>query len=135
MIFFLLFFFIGTEITKFWQYSGILYEKRILSKKLILAFFFGLLCTKPKTKTKSLNTCPFSVLRRNTLKRIQTNQYEEIEQHCQKGIFWEFLIMLPLITLWYMQKTLCLGNERTLGETCIMSLFKFHKYQKAKTSL
>ncbi len=29
----------------------------------------------------------FSVLRRKTLKRMQTNQYQEREKHYQKGIF------------------------------------------------
>ncbi len=32
-----------------------------------------------------------------------------------------------------MQRTLFLGNERTLRETCIMSVFKFIKYEKAKS--
>ncbi len=35
------------------------------------------------------------------------------------------LIMLPMKTLKYMERTLCLGKERTLRETCIMSVFKF----------
>ncbi len=50
-----------------------------------------------------------------------------------KNMYFEcFLIMLPVKTLKYMQRTLCLGKERTLRETCIMSVFKFLKYQKAK---
>ncbi len=32
-----------------------------------------------------------------------------------------------------MQRTLFLGNKRTLRETCIMSVFKFIKYEKAKS--
>ncbi len=44
-----------------------------------------------------------------------------------------FLIMLPIKTLKYMQKTVFFGNERTLRETCIMTVFKFIKYEKAKS--
>ncbi len=33
----------------------------------------------------------------------------------------------------YMQRTLCLENERTLRKSCIISVSKFLKYQKAKT--
>ncbi len=55
------------------------------------------------------------------------------ETHDQKHVFCVFLIMLPVKTLENMQRTLCLGNERTLRETCIMSVCKFIKYQKAKT--
>ncbi len=36
---FFLLIFIGTEMPKFWKNSGQLYDKRKLSKKLILAFF------------------------------------------------------------------------------------------------
>ncbi len=32
-----------------------------------------------------------------------------------------------------MQKTVFLGNERTLRETYIMIVFKFTKYEKAKS--
>ncbi len=32
-----------------------------------------------------------------------------------------------------MQKTVFLGNEKTLPETCIMSVFKFIKYEKANS--
>ncbi len=47
-----------------------------------------------ESKTKLLNTCQFSVLRRKTLKRMQTNQYEEIGKHYKKGIFCVFLSLL-----------------------------------------
>ncbi len=43
------------------------------------------------------------------------------------------LMMLPIKTLKFMQSTLCLRKERTLREMCIISVFKFHKYQKPKT--
>ncbi len=64
---------------------------------------------------------------------MQNTLYGETEEHYQKHAFWVFLIMLPIKTLKYMQKTLFLGNERTLRETCIMSVFKFIKYEKAKS--
>ncbi len=43
-----------------------------------------------------------------------------------------FFIFLPIKTLKYIQRSLCLLNERTFRETCIMSVFKLLKYQKAK---
>ncbi len=39
--------------------------------------------------------CLLSVLRRKTLNRMQTNEYEEIEYYYQKGIFLMFLSFLP----------------------------------------
>ncbi len=41
--------------------------------------------------------------------------------------------MLSIKMLKYIQRTLCLRNERTLREMCIISAFKFLKYQKVKT--
>ncbi len=38
-------------------------------------------------KQNCLKRVFFSVLRRKTLKRMQTNQYKEIDEHYQKGIF------------------------------------------------
>ncbi len=43
------------------------------------------------------------------------------------------LSLFDHVTLKYMQRTICLGNEWILRETCIMSIFKFLKYQKPKT--
>ncbi len=40
-----------------------------------------------ESKGKLLKMCILSVLRRKTIKLIQTNQYQEAEKHYQKCIF------------------------------------------------
>ncbi len=47
--------------------------------------------------------------------------------------FWVVFFLLPIKKLKYMQRSLYLGNERTLREMCIMNVFKFLKYQNVKT--
>ncbi len=78
-----------------------------------------------ESKTKLLKRVFFSVLRRKTLKRMQTNQYKEIDEHYQKGIFWVFLSLLATKKEKMNAKHSILGNKGTLRETCIMSVLLF----------
>ncbi len=127
---------------KFRQNSGKLCKKNIIKK---IFSFFPELCTKPRSACKAymgklhdftsnlsfewfsaisailLKTCLFSDLRRKTLKRMQTNQYEEIEYY-QKDIFWVFFSLLPTKNAKMDEKHSILGNKRTIRETCIMSV-------------
>ncbi len=71
--------------------------KRPYQNTVFCVFFFSMLDTKTinnkeltsiwGSKTMLLKTCLLIVLRRKTLKRMQTNQYQEIEKRYQKGIF------------------------------------------------
>ncbi len=42
-----------------------------------------------ESKRKLLKTCLFSVLRRKTLKLIQTNQYQQAEKNITKNVYFE----------------------------------------------
>ncbi len=65
---------------KFWENSGLLYDKRKLSKKLILAFFFRTVIYQ-------------------TLKCMQSLLYEEIKRPYQKSVFCVFFSILVLKTI------------------------------------
>ncbi len=58
------------------------------------------------------------------LKRMQTNQYEEIEKYFEKGILCVILSLLPTKKNAKMDaKHSILRNKKTLRETCIMSVY------------
>ncbi len=96
----------------FWVFFSMLSTKTINNKE--LTSIWG-------SKTKLLKTCLLSVLRRKTLKRMQTNQYKKkkITKKVYFECFWAY----------YLQKTQksdgkhsILGNKRTLQEKYIMSV-------------
>ncbi len=61
---------------------------------------------------------------------MQTNQYQEIKKHYQKGIFLVFLSLLPIKNGKIDAKHSILENKRTLQEKCIMSFFYSSKEPK-----
>ncbi len=76
-----------------------------------------------ESKRKLLKTCLFSVLRRKTLKLIQTNQYQQAEKTLPKMYI---LSVFELVT--YKKnakmdtKHSILGNKGTMREKCIMNV-------------
>ncbi len=98
-----------------WGNETILQKRK---KKYLLSIFFFLCMLGTKTinnievtlygnpKLIYYKRVFFSVLRRKSLKRMQSNQYEKIEKHYEKGIFWVFLSFLPRKTWKWMQSIL-----------------------------
>ncbi len=74
------------------------------------------LCQK-RTLSKNLILASFLWTKRITLQKT-----------CNLGVF----IMLSIKMLKYMERTLCLGNKRTLRETCIMSVSFFNSLSTKK---
>ncbi len=73
--------------------------------------------------TKLLKKCLFSVLRRKTLKLIQTNQYQQAEKTLPK------MYILSVFELATYKKNVkmdtkhsILGNKGTMREKCIMNV-------------
>ncbi len=85
------------------------------------------------TLTKNLPLCVFELLTyQNAKPHAKHFFYGEAEKHYKKRVLTVF-DHLRIKTLKYMQRNLSFGNERTLRETSIMTVFKFLKYQNVKT--
>ncbi len=105
-IFFLLFIFIGTEIPKFWENSGLLYDKRKLSKKLILGFFSDCYIPNPKVHAKppiweNYTTLPETCTRINFNNIIENESFQRFTKKKAKTDanqpMWKNTISLPKI--------------------------------------
>ncbi len=113
----------------FWVFLSVLGNKALKRRAIILHW---------KKKQLLPRTCLevfFSSLYTKSLKkRMQNTPLWRSRITLPKNkCFWVFFIMLPIKTLKYMQRSLYLGNERTLREMCIMNVFKLLKYQNVKT--
>ncbi len=86
-----------------------------------------------ESKTKLLETCLLSVLRRKTLKRMQTNQYQEVEKHYLKGIFWVFL-SLTTKNRENWCKALNIRKQKDFARKVYNEFFIVQKNQKAKNT-
>ncbi len=87
-------------------------------------------------KNKITEKVFFNVLRRKTLKRMETNQYQEIEKRYQKCIFWVFLSLLPTKKRENRYKALYIGKQRDIAKKMYNECFivqKIHKAKNAKT--
>ncbi len=87
-------------------------------------------------KTTFTKNLPLSVFELITYQNAKTHAKHLLWRNrikLPKTYILRVLIMLSIKTLKYIQRTLCLQNERTLREMCIISVFKFLKYQKVKT--
>ncbi len=90
--------------TKFWENSGQLYDKRILSKKLILAFFSDCYVPNPKEHAKppilgNWMTLPencllsvFSMLGTKMINNNELTQYVNPKQNYLKRVFSVFYV-------------------------------------------
>ncbi len=99
--------FVPTKNAKIDAKHSILGNKKTLKEKCIMSVLYFKRTTKQKTQilvyierfprfqnaiymgiqNKLIENVSSRVLRRKTLKRMETNQYQEIEKHYQKGIF------------------------------------------------
>ncbi len=97
---------LGTTNSKVHAKHPIWEKKRTLPKTCLISVFFFL----------------FSFLRTKTLKRMENTLYGESEQHDQKHVFWIFFFLVFIKTPKCLQKHPIWGNERTLPETCHLSV-------------
>ncbi len=65
---------------------------------------------------------------------METNKYQEVEKHYQKGIFWVFLRLLPKKKRenWY--KALYIGKQRDIARKVYNECFIIQNKNKTKNA-
>ncbi len=87
-----------------------------------------------ESKRKLLKTCLFSVLRRKTLKLIQTNQYQQAEKTLPKMYILRVLSLLPTKKREKGYKALYIGKQRDNARKVYNECFIVQKNHKAKNA-